>query len=140
MSKKDRIMPHLKFSISTVEEYQARQMALKRGISLAEVARRALQEYIASAAAHVQAPAAVADRLERNDQGKVTAAYLSPPLAKAVRRLASETKASTSHVIRDLQRCELRRRGLLPSKQWGMADAVGAGADHVDAVADNAAP
>jgi hypothetical protein len=122
-------MPFLKFSISATEEHLARQVSLKQGTSLAEVARRALQQYVSTAAAHTERPEAVVDQLERrNGSGKkITAAYLSPPLATAIRRHAAEQRCSQSHVVRDLLRNALRARGLLPNKAWGAADSIGAG-------------
>jgi Arc/MetJ-type ribon-helix-helix transcriptional regulator len=133
-------MPSIKLTVSAVEEFLTRQVALRQGCSVSEVVRRGLKQVINSPASHVEMPEAVVDQLERrNGQGKkITAAYLSPPLAGAVQKLAAETGSSQSHVIRDLLRCELRRRGLLPTKQWGSADAI-AERNHHD-VADNAAP
>jgi hypothetical protein len=130
-------VPAIKISVSAVEEAQARAAAQKKGLHVAEIFRRALQSYLASAEAHAEVPDAIFDRQElQTGQGKrVVAAYLSPPIAGAIKKIARTERRSESSVLRELIRFELRRRGLLPSKQWGM-DAVGAGAGHIDDVAD----
>jgi hypothetical protein len=114
-------MPSIKITVSAVEEFLTRQVALRQGCSLSDVVRRGLKQIINSPASHIEMPEAVVDQLERrNGQGKkITAAYLSPPLAGAVQKLAAEMGTSQSHVIRDLLRNELRRRGLLPNKSYG---------------------
>jgi hypothetical protein len=83
-------------------------------------------------------PEAVVDQVERRSGSgkKITAAYLSPPLANAVRKLAKDTGGSTSHVVRDLLRCELRRRGLLPNNSFSSISAPTSDS----AVTDHAAP
>lgn len=130
-------MPSIKFNVSTAEEYHGRQITLRQGISLAELARRGFQKIINSPASDVEMPEAVVDQLERrNGQGKrITACYLSPPLAGAVRKLAREQNSSQSHVVRELLRHALRERGLLTSKAWGAADHLDA-AGHIEATAD----
>jgi hypothetical protein len=136
-------MPAIKVTVSAVEEAQARAAAAKKGLHIAEILRLALQSYLASAQAHTEVPDAIFDRQElQTRQGKrVVAAYLSPPLAGAIKKLAAKEKASTSHVLRDLIRCELRRRGLLPSGQWGAQAAIAArevSPEPVDDVSDHA--
>jgi hypothetical protein len=54
------------------------------------------------------------DKIERGASSKSVACYLSPPIATAVQRLASEQSRSQSWIVRDLLRTELRNRGLLP--------------------------
>lgn len=50
-----------------------------------------------------------------------TAAFLSGPLAAAIKRAAAEQDRSQSWTLRDLVRCELRHRGLLPTNRHGDA-------------------
>jgi predicted transcriptional regulator len=45
---------------------------------------------------------------------KVVGAYLSDTLAAAIETLAEQEGRSKSHILRDLVRSELKRRGLLP--------------------------
>jgi hypothetical protein len=119
-------MPTIKVSLSATEEIQTRQVAARQGCSIAEVARRGIQHILASASSYIDNAEAVIDATERrNGQGKrVVSAMLSPPLSGAVARIARNEKRSESSVLRELIRFELRRRGELPSKQWGAANAI----------------
>jgi hypothetical protein len=114
----------IKLTITQAEQYQAHKIALGLGISVAEVARRGLQKMIN--APHVQDQEAILDRSELRGKGgkRIVAALLSEPLSKAIRTIANAEHRSESHVLRELLRFELRRRGLLPNKQWGSQDAI----------------
>jgi hypothetical protein len=119
-------MPQLSVSLSPTDEIQCRDIARRRGISMAEAMRVALRQLAGSAAALVEAPEAVVDQLERrNGSGKrITTVYLSPPLASAVRKLACEKNSSASHLVRDILRNELRRLGRLPNNSRGSIAAM----------------
>jgi Arc/MetJ-type ribon-helix-helix transcriptional regulator len=134
-------MSSIKVYLSQHEEIQLRQMTSRQGLSVSEGGRRAIKKLIASPESNSENPEAIVDQLERrNGQGKrITATYLSPPLAGAVRKLAAEKKCSQSHVVRDLLRTALRDRGLLPSGQWGAADVI-AERNHQDTDDATAAP
>lgn len=118
-------MPSMKVFLSRSEEIHLDEVATRKGLSRSGLARRAVQTLLASASSSIPAPEAQVDELERrNGQGKkIVAAYLSPPLANAVKKLSKDTGSSTSHVVRDLLRCELRRRGMLPNNSYSGGNA-----------------
>jgi hypothetical protein len=106
-------MPVLKFNVPQIEAYRFRQGALREGRALADFVRRCAERGLA-ADPLVELPDTAVDQ-EEMANGKITvAAYLSGKLANAIKRIATETGRSQSHVMRDLIRCELRRRGALP--------------------------
>jgi predicted transcriptional regulator len=104
----------IKFNADTVLAFRLRQIALREGRTLSEVARRAVEKGIEGI------PTTVADggmvQIERGinkRRPRITAAYLSNTLARAVHQLAEDQHRSTSWVMRDLIRSGLRARGLL---------------------------
>jgi Ribbon-helix-helix protein, copG family len=106
-------MPILKFNIDQASAYRFRQAALREGRTVADFVKRCAEKGIAGSPP-VAMPDAEIAREERNAHGHTTvAAYLSGPLAKVIKELAAQTGRSQSHVMRDLIRCEARRRGLL---------------------------
>lgn len=132
-------MPHsnaVKISMTVAGRYQLHQEALRQGRPPSEIARRFVESGLAKATNKAPpAPEVSIDKIERSARGnRVVAAYLSGPLASAIKDLSIAESRSQSHVLRDLLRCELRRRGLLPNKQWGAADAI---AEQHHDVADN---
>jgi hypothetical protein len=109
-------MPNsIRVTVDAVADFQIRHRAHLMGMSVSEFCARAIKKDLIGAAAEM--PAAVVDKVERGNSGagKAVAAYLSPPLATAIARLARDTQRSTSHVVRDLLRTELRNRGILPN-------------------------
>ncbi len=110
----------IKFMAPAVLAHQLRQAALAKGTCVADIARRACESYLG--APELSFGDALVERYQ-DDQGKrVIGALLSPPLASAIARLTAETRSSQSHILRDLLRSELRRRGLLPSSAAPAAD------------------
>jgi hypothetical protein len=104
----------IKVTITNTDEFQVRHRAQRMGLSVSEFCRRAIQKDLTGVMAEM--PDAVVDKVERGSRGaRAVAAYLSPPLATAIARLSRDTQRSTSWVLRDLIRCELRRRGILPT-------------------------
>jgi hypothetical protein len=103
-------MPSLKFNIDQVGAYRFRQGALRQGRSLADYVRTCAERGL-TAEQVVEMPDAAIDREEMHNGKVIVAAYLSGKLAGAIKRIAAETGRSQSHVMRDLIRCELRRRG-----------------------------
>jgi hypothetical protein len=117
-------MPQLKFNIDKVGAYKFREAALREGRSIGDFVRRCAETGFASKPP-VAMPDAEVVREESNMDGKTTvAAYLSGPLAKAIKELAVKTGRSQSHVVRDLLRCEARRRGLLPASAPTASEAL----------------
>jgi hypothetical protein len=106
-------MPTIKITLSIAEECELRHRAQRAGMSISEHARRAIAKDLRGGE---QMPDASVDTFERSSgAGKGVAAYLSPPLSRAIAQLAQDQDRSRSWIMRDLIRCELRRRGLLPS-------------------------
>ncbi len=103
-------MPSVKITFDIPTGYKLHQRSLQLGVSQAEVGRRALDQYLGRAPV---AEAAI-EQHQVGDTKQLVGAYLSDALATAIERLATETRSSKSHVLRDLVRCELRRRGLMP--------------------------
>jgi predicted transcriptional regulator len=95
-------------------DYQIREIARKTGRPISEVCLRAIERGLDRVPATLN-DAAVVDVAERGKGATTAAAYLSGPLASAVRKLALEQDRSQSWTVRDLLRVELRRRGLLPT-------------------------
>jgi hypothetical protein len=105
----------VKFFAPLSLDMELRERARKEGRTISEVVLRAVQRGI-DASPPTEMPEALIDRAERNAKGsKATAAYLSPPLSHAIAEIAREQNRSASWVMRDLLRCELRRRGILPT-------------------------
>jgi hypothetical protein len=106
-------MPTIKVTVDITEECQLRLRAQRSGMSISEYARRAIAKDLRSGE---QMPDDSVDTFERSSgAGKGVAAYLSPPLSKAIAQLAHDQDRSRSWIMRDLLRTELRRRGLLPT-------------------------
>ena len=133
----------VKISMSPTARYQLHQEALRQGRADSEIARRFVESGLAKAVNKAPPdPEVSVDKIERNARGtKVVAAYLSGPLASAIKSLSIAESRSQSHVLRDLLRCQLRRRGLLKNQQWGSQaaiDAREASSNDVDHVAAQA--
>jgi hypothetical protein len=115
----------VKITMTPTSRYQLHQRALREGRTDAEVARRIVESGLTPSGQQEPQPAVSLDRIERNAAGAtVMAAYLSGPLAAAVKNLAADEQRSQSAVLRDLLRCELRRRGLLPNGAYGATPAL----------------
>jgi hypothetical protein len=119
-------MSHLKVTVPLTLDLELRERARRQGRTLSEVILHAVQRGLSPDVGAM--PDAVIDRVERSKRGNTAAAaYLSGPIAVAVRRLALEQARSQSWTVRDLLRVELRRRGLLPTPS-----------DNVDAALESA--
>jgi hypothetical protein len=123
----------VKISMSVTGRYQLHQESLRQGRPPSEIARRFVESGLAkSVNAAPPDPEISTDKIERSARGnKVAAVYLSGPLASAIKNLSVAESRSQSHVLRDLLRCELRRRGLLPNDSYSGGSAP---------VLENAAP
>jgi hypothetical protein len=108
----------LKFICPVRTDMEIRQRAHREGRTISDVILRAVERGLGSAPAAM--PDAIVDTVERGAAGsKAVAAYLSPPLSKAINALAQENGRSASWVMRDLIRSELRNRGMLPPDSSG---------------------
>jgi len=100
----------IKFMANAVLAHNLRQAALAKGTCVADIVRRAAEQYVG-------APQPTFDALveaHKDERGnRVVGAWLSQPLASAIARLAAETRSSQSHVLRDLIREALKARELL---------------------------
>jgi len=103
-----------KFYADGATAFRIRQAALTQNRSAADIIRRAIDRSL-EAPTTIADDCFVADKGQRNRNGKICAAYLSRPIAAAVRELAAAEGRSQSHIVRGLLRTELRRRGLLPA-------------------------
>ena len=104
----------IRFTAPVAVQFELRQRALREGRSLADATLRVVEKGLA-ASPPIDIESGTIDKVERGSVGKATACYLSPALAKSIQRLAAEQRRSASWVVRDLLRCELRNRGLLPT-------------------------
>jgi hypothetical protein len=105
-------MATLKVVLDTAVAFQVRQAALRQGRTTSEHLRRLVERSLSTETPTL--PDAQLDKCERTGGTVQTAAYLSGALASAVRKHAAELDRSHAWTLRDLVRCELRRRGLLP--------------------------
>jgi hypothetical protein len=103
-------MPSIKFSPDQAVAYKLHKRALAEGRSIAAVVKSIVDREMATAA--IATPAV---EEHHNGCSRVVGAYLSDSLADAIERIATEQGRSKSHVLRDLVRSELRRRGALPA-------------------------
>jgi hypothetical protein len=104
----------LKFVCPLNVDMEIRQRAHRTGRTISDVILKAVQQGLGSSP--VETPDAAVDVVERGSSGsKNVAAYLSPPLAKGIQKLAAEHQRSASWTMRMLIRESLRARGLLPS-------------------------
>jgi predicted DNA-binding protein len=107
-------MQSIKFSAPLVVAFELEKLAKQQGRSVSEVVRLVVERGL-TVMPDAKMPEAVCDRMERGSPGsKAVAAYLSPPLSRAIQRLANEQERSASWVMRLLIRESLRARGLLP--------------------------
>jgi hypothetical protein len=107
--------------------FEIREYARKTGRTISDTLLGAVERGLGTVPAEM--PEGIVDRVERGGKGaKSVAAYLSPPLAKAITQLAAEERRSSSWVMRLLIREGLRARGLLPPSTNNAAD-TGAVAD-----------
>jgi hypothetical protein len=112
----------LKFYAPVRLDLELRELARRSGRTLSDEILRTVERGLLSASA-LPDDTAIVDVAERNGYGgKAVAAYLSKPLSSAIERLAEREKRSVSWTMRDLIRCELRRRGILTTP-LGHADA-----------------
>lgn len=118
----------IKFNADQVLMYRLRQKALHENRTLSDVARRACEAGLGQVEA-IPGDAAIETMRGGGYKPVVTAAYLSGALAAAVKQLADDTDRSTSYVMRDLIRSELKRRGLLPSPALAIDTAPAANPD-----------
>jgi Ribbon-helix-helix protein, copG family len=104
----------IKFHAPLALGLEIKERSRKEGRSTSDVVLRAVQRGLA-AEPPIEMPEAIVDVAERNDRGgRAVAAYLSKPLARAIRKLAEEEQRSESWTMRSLIRDGLRLRGLLP--------------------------
>jgi hypothetical protein len=114
----------VKFFAPLGVDHELRERARREGRTLSDTTLRAVERGLALSPA-IDMPEAAVDVAERNGHGgKAVACYLSGPISGAVRRLADEAQRSQSWTVRDLLRCELRRRGLLSSPADNRVDAA----------------
>jgi hypothetical protein len=107
-------MSSLKFNAPLAFDLGLRERARREGRTLSDVILRAVQRGLAPDDGAM--PDAIIDKVERSGRGNTSAAaYLSGPIASAVRQLSQQQRRSQSWTVRYLLRCELRRRGLLPT-------------------------
>jgi hypothetical protein len=105
-------MSNLKFSAPLSFDLELRERARREGRTLSDVILRAVQRGLSPDVGAM--PDAIVDKVERSGRGNTAAAaYLSGPIASAVRQLSQQQQRSQSWTVRDLLRAELRRRGLL---------------------------
>jgi hypothetical protein len=104
----------IKFNADQVLMHRLRQKALHENRSLSDVARRACEAGLGPIEA-IPGDAAIETLKGNRHKSRITAAYLSGPLAAAVQQPAADTDRSVSHTMRALIRDELSRRGILPS-------------------------
>jgi hypothetical protein len=97
-----------------VLDFELRERARKSGRTISDVILRIVESSIGTAAP-AEMPEAIVDVAERGSKGRSVAAYLSPPLASAIRKIADEERRSASWVMRLLLREALRARGELPT-------------------------
>jgi hypothetical protein len=109
----------IKIHVPLGTDHQIREIAGKTGRPISEVCLRAIVKGLDPVPATAN-DTAVIDAAERGSGATTAAAYLSGPIAKAVRKLALEQQRSQSWTVRDLLRVELRRRGLLPTPENGV--------------------
>jgi hypothetical protein len=91
--------------------YLLHQRTLQENRCISDLVRRAVQQYLAIEPANE--PDVGVERVEFAQGAKATACYLTGPISACVERLAKESDRSRSWIVRNLLRCELRRRGLL---------------------------
>jgi hypothetical protein len=115
-------MPQLKASVSIAEKYSIEAAARRQGKPTSEFMRRAAVAAAMGTSMVPMAEAAVDKEERQNHRAARTGAYLSGPLASAIQRISLESGNSQSSVMRDLIRCELRRRGLLPNGSHGCTE------------------
>lgn len=106
-------MATLKTVLSTAVAYELRQAALRQGRSVSDHLRTLVERSLNHEAPAL--PDAMVDKCDRTKGKSQTAAYLSGPLAKALREHARQLDRSQAWTMRDLLRTELRRRGVLPA-------------------------
>jgi Ribbon-helix-helix protein, copG family len=115
----------LKFVCPLHLDMEIRQRAHRTGRTISDVILLAIQKGLGPSPA--ETPDAVIDVVERGASGsKNVAAYLSPPLAKGIQKLAAEHRRSASWVMRSLIRESLRARGLLSTPSDSSVDASAA--------------
>jgi hypothetical protein len=108
-------MASMKCSPSAALAFEIEQRAKREGRSRGEMMVRLLEHALATSAP-IDIETGTVDKIERGHSSGVAAAcWLSGPIFAAVQRLAREDSRSQSWVVRDLLRCELRRRGVLPT-------------------------
>jgi hypothetical protein len=112
-------MATLKTVLSTTTAFQVHQAALRQGRSDSDYIRTVVERSLNHEAPPL--PDAGVDACERTQGNVQVAAYLSGPLAKAVREHARQLDRSQAWTMRDLLRTELRRRGVLPPDNSGHA-------------------
>jgi hypothetical protein len=104
----------LRFFAPLALDFEIRERARKQGRTISDLLLRIVESSMGKSPPEM--PEAIVDVAERNGKGtKAVAAYLSQPLASAIRKIADEERRSTSWVVRSLIRDALRQRGLLPA-------------------------
>jgi hypothetical protein len=101
-------------------DFEIRERARKTGRTVSDTILGAVERGLGVAPPEM--PAAIVDVAERGEKGRAVAAYLSPPLSKAITRLADAEQRSTSWTMRLLIREALRSRGLLPPAAGTVAE------------------
>jgi hypothetical protein len=113
-------MATLKTVLSTAVAFELRQAALRQGRSVSDHLRTLVERSLNNKAPAL--PDAMVDACERTRGNVQMAAYLSGALAKALREHARQLDRSQAWTLRDLVRCELRRRGVLPTPAGAPVD------------------
>jgi Ribbon-helix-helix protein, copG family len=117
MQKGESNMASIKCSPSAAVAFEIEQRAKREGRSRGDMMVKLLQHALATSAP-IDIETGTLDKIERGHSSGVAAAcWLSGPIFAAVQRLAREEDRSQSWVVRDLLRCELRRRGAMPTPE-----------------------
>ena len=116
-----------RFNTDTATSYRIREAALRQGRSVADVIRRAVEQYVDAYAPNaVDGDYIATDEGERrNGAGKMTGCYLSGPLAAVVMRMSKDEGRTQSAIVRSLLREALHAHDLLSG---AVADATTADA------------
>jgi hypothetical protein len=105
----------VKVNLDHATQHLVQREANRAGRSRSDWIRHVINKALARTPTEIPGDALVQrENFNERPGAKIVAAYLSGPLSKAILRLAHEQDRSQSWVLRDLVRCELKRRGILP--------------------------
>ena len=107
----------VKISMSPTARYQLHQEALRQGRADSEIARRFVESGLAKAVNKAPPdPEVSVDKIERNARGtKVVAAYLSGPLASAIKKSVDRRKPLSKS-------CAARPVALSAAQTWSIKE------------------